>query len=66
MPAGNQGGFLCAGFPQSPAADLVPVDFAFEAKCYGPTNSVGVLDMSRSRGCTTPERVRAWLRTISG
>ncbi|MFJ3090173.1 restriction endonuclease [Streptomyces sp. NPDC086838] len=30
-----------------PAADPVPVEFALEAKCYGPKNSVGVREMSR-------------------
>ena len=30
-----------------PAADPVKIDFALEAKCYGPTNSVGVRELSR-------------------
>ncbi|MGW4125998.1 restriction endonuclease [Nocardia sp. NPDC004711] len=30
-----------------PAADPIKIDFALEAKCYGPTNSVGVREMSR-------------------
>jgi Restriction endonuclease len=30
-----------------PAADRVGLDFALEAKCYGPRNGVGVREMSR-------------------
>ncbi|RYU09674.1 restriction endonuclease [Nocardioides iriomotensis] len=30
-----------------PPGDLVRIDFALEAKCYGPLNSVGVREMSR-------------------
>lgn len=30
-----------------PAADQIRIDFALEAKCYSPTNSVGVRDASR-------------------
>lgn len=30
-----------------PLADRVVIDFALEAKCYGPANSVGVREVSR-------------------
>jgi hypothetical protein len=30
-----------------PASDPIKIDFALEAKCYGPLNSVGVREMSR-------------------
>ncbi|QLY34388.1 restriction endonuclease [Nocardia huaxiensis] len=30
-----------------PIGDPIKIDFALEAKCYGPTNSVGVREMSR-------------------
>jgi len=30
-----------------PEADPIPLDFALEAKCYGPDNGVGVRELSR-------------------
>lgn len=34
-------------YPLGPLADRINLDFALEAKCYGPRNSVGVREVSR-------------------
>lgn len=44
----RDGGFDAAGdYVLGPPSDPISLDFALEAKCYGPNTSVGVGDMSR-------------------
>ncbi|MEV0726347.1 restriction endonuclease [Micromonospora purpureochromogenes] len=46
--ASRDGGRDAVGvYEIGPPTDRISIDFALEAKCYGPTNSVGVSEMSR-------------------
>ena len=47
-PPSRDGGRDAVGSYQvGPASDRIDLDFALEAKCYAPTNSVGVRELAR-------------------